>query len=94
MQKKHIVDISNTIRREWTVRNFPRISSLHKSMLNLSCYPKVLNFEQLKSKKTPIRGRPKETSRTVSLRLRNGQTVVERAESATGKALCHCRTCL
>jgi hypothetical protein len=57
-------------------------------ILNLPYYPRVLDFEQLKSKKNTIRGRLKETFRTVSLRLRNGQMMAERAELATGKVLC------
>jgi hypothetical protein len=60
----------------------------------LSCFPRVLGFEQLKSKKNPIRGRLKETSRTVSLRLRNGQTMAERAEPRAKHyaALLNCQT--
>ena len=64
------------------MRNFPRIqSSYDKSMLSLSCYPRVLDFEQLKSKKNPIRGRLKETSRTASLRLGNELMMAEPVQS-------------
>jgi hypothetical protein len=49
-----------------------------------------LDFEQLKSKKNLTRGRLKEISRTVSLRLRNGQTMAKRAEPVTGKTLRVC----
>ena len=38
------------------MRNLPRIkASYDKSMLNLSCYPRVLDFEQLKNKKNAVR---------------------------------------
>ena len=68
--------MQTAIRREWTVSNSQGLSLL-KSMPNLSYYPRVLDFKQLRSKKNPTRGRLKETSRTVLLRLRNGQTIAE-----------------
>ena len=46
-------------------------SSLLEGMPNLSCYSRVLDFEQLRSKQNLIRGRLKETYRTASLRLWN-----------------------
>ena len=47
MQKKPIVDISN--KKGMDSGKLSKDQSLLKSMPNLLCYPRVLDFEQLKS---------------------------------------------
>ena len=47
------------------MRNFPRIKS--EKHTEPIMHPRVLDFEQLKSKKNPIRGGLKEISRTVGI---------------------------